>query len=592
MKRAPIVGRTLWLALPLLASCAASQKEQPVSSQPPPPPPPTEQSVTQDAIAAPATEPEAAAPAPQRNEEAVMVERKESAPMAKLAAKKDSAKQGAPAASVASAPSPAPMVAADTEVAVASEQYEAVAENAYLSPKINAFSTFSIDVDTAAYSNARRYLTNGSLPPKDAVRIEEFVNYFDYNYPPPMGKEPFSINTEIATCPWNPAHRLAMIGLQGRKMDAGQLPAFNLTFLLDTSGSMGDANKLPLLKEAFKLLVAEMRPQDKIAIVTYAGSAGLVLPPTSGNNKAAIVAALDNLGAGGSTAGGAGIQLAYDTASANLVKGGNNRVILATDGDFNVGLSDNAGLTKLIEEKRALGIFLTVLGFGMGNYKDARMEMLADKGNGNYAYIDTLREAKKVLVTQLTGTLFTIAKDVKLQIEFNPAKVKGYRLVGYENRMLKKEDFEDDKKDAGELGAGHVVTAFYEIIPAGAQEKVVGEEGKVEHAAQSFSGANSDKLMMVNLRYKQPKEDKSQLITQTTSDSQVAVAKSSENFRFGTAVAELALLLRDSSHKGKANYANVIERAKSGLGKDAYGYRAEFVELAEKAKRLAAAAGR
>ena len=340
------------------------------------------------------------------------------------------------------------------------EEYDRIYENPFLEAEGNPLSTFSIDVDTASYANSRRFLRNGQLPPKDAVRIEEFINYFNYDYPAPTGEDPFSINCELSACPWNDKHELLLIGLQGKKVEVAQFPPNNLVFLADVSGSMNRPNKLPLLKASLRLLVDKIRPEDKVALVVYAGSARMVLNSTSGKNKRKITEAIDSLRAGGSTAGGAGIRLAYQIAKDNFMPKGNNRIILATDGDFNIGRSSIAEMTRLIESKRDDGIFLTVLGFGMGNYKDSKMETLADKGNGNYAYIDNIREAKKALVTEMGGTLYTIAKDVKLQLEFNPATVSSYRLIGYENRMLKKEDFNDDKKDAGELGAGHRVTAL------------------------------------------------------------------------------------------------------------------------------------
>ena len=346
------------------------------------------------------------------------------------------------------------------------EQYNRIYDNEFLMAKDNPLSTFSIDVDTASYSNIRRFLNNNQLPPKDAVRIEEMINYFSYDYPQPKENEPFSVTTEVAACPWNKDHQLVLIGLQGRNVETANLPPSNLVFLLDVSGSMQDTDKLPLIKSAFRLLVDQLRPQDRVSIVVYAGSSGLVLDSTPGDQKQVILQAIDSLNAGGTTAGGEGIKLAYEIAKKNLMKDGNNRVILATDGDFNVGVSSDGDLIRMIEEKRNDGIFLTILGFGMGNYKDAKMEQLADKGNGTIAYIDNLLEAKKVFVSGLSGTLLTIAKDVKIQVEFNPTKIKAYRLIGYENRMLKKEDFNDDKKDAGEIGAGHSVTALYEIALA------------------------------------------------------------------------------------------------------------------------------
>ncbi len=467
------------------------------------------------------------------------------------------------------------------------EAYDRIYENPFLSALENPLSTFSIDVDTASYANTRRFINRSQLPPADAVRVEEFINYFTYDYPNPKGKTPFSITTEISTAPWNEDHRLVHVGLQGKKVDISKLPAQNLVFLLDVSGSMNSPNKLPLLKAAFKLLVGQMRPEDRVAIVVYAGAAGLVLPSTNGNEGDKIVAALDSLSAGGSTAGGAGIKLAYKTAIDNFIKGGNNRIILATDGDFNVGQSSDGELVRMIEEKREHGVFLTILGFGMGNYKDSKMEKLADKGNGNYGYIDSILEAKKMLVTEMGGTLLTIAKDVKIQVEFNPAKVKGYRLIGYENRMLRKEDFDDDKKDAGELGAGHTVTVLYEIIPAGSKEEIPGSgDLKYQDSKVSDAAKKSKELMTVKLRYKKPDGDKSKLIVQPLIDTDVALKKSSDNFRFSAAVAAFGLILRDSKHKGDATFEDVIAMAKNAKGKDKEGYRYEFIKLVEKASLL------
>jgi len=469
------------------------------------------------------------------------------------------------------------------------EQYDRIYENPFKAALKEPLSTFSIDVDTASYSNSRRFIgQQHRLPPKDAVRVEEWINYFRYDYPDPRGKHPFSITTELSQCPWKKGHRLMMIGLQGKKVDAGQLPPMNLVFLMDVSGSMSSPNKLPLLKRSFHLLVDEMRPQDRVAMVVYAGAAGMVLPPTSGKKKGAIMAALERLNAGGSTAGGAGIKLAYKVATDNFIKGGNNRIILATDGDFNVGQSSDSELVRLIEQKRKLGIFLTVLGFGMGNYKDSKMEKLADKGNGNYAYLDSILEAKKVLVTEMGATLLTIAKDVKIQVEFNPAKVKAYRLIGYENRMLRAQDFNDDKKDAGELGAGHNVTAIYEIIPAGSKEKVPGiDELKYQKAALSDAARSSGELATVKLRYKPPKKNKSILLKRPVKDRALPWSKASINLRWATAVAEAALLLRGSKHRGTASWKSLQRRAKGALGQDPYGYRAEFIRLTKAAEQLA-----
>lgn len=464
------------------------------------------------------------------------------------------------------------------------ENYAAIQENIFHRPADEPLSTFSIDVDAASYSNVRRFLTQGQRPPVDAVRVEEMINYFDYEYPQPKGEDPFSINTEVAQAPWNPQHHLVHIGLQGKAIPTENLPPSNLVFLIDVSGSMSDANKLPLLKSSFKLLVNQLRPVDKVAIVVYAGAAGLVLPATPGDKKDIIVEALNKLEAGGSTAGGAGIQLAYMVAKENFVEGGNNRVIIATDGDFNVGESSDAGMERLIEEKRKDGIFLTVLGYGMGNYKDSKMEILADKGNGNYAYIDNILEAKKVLVNEFGGTLFTIARDVKIQVEFNPAKVQAYRLVGYENRLLNKEDFNDDRKDAGELGSGHTVTALYEIIPVGIKSNFVPVDPLKYQQYTPSEGAKSDELMTVKLRYKQPEGDASKLLTAVIQDS--PEARQSENFQWSAAVAGFGMLLRDSEFKGEMTYDKVLSLATAARGDDKNGYRTEFINLVRSAMLL------
>ncbi len=464
------------------------------------------------------------------------------------------------------------------------EEYSTIQENGFKKVLDDALSTFSIDVDAASYSNMRRFINNGQLPPKDAVRIEELINYFTYGYKNPNGDDPFSINTEVALAPWNKKHLIAQIGLQGKKIDLDNLPASNIVFLLDVSGSMSSPNKLPLLKSAFKLLANELRPQDKVSIVVYAGAAGLVLSPTDGNNKDKIMQALDKLQAGGSTAGGAGIKLAYKIAKENFVEGGNNRVVLATDGDFNVGASSNAEMERLIEEKRKDGVFLTVLGFGMGNYKDSKMETLADKGNGNYAYIDNMKEAKKVLVNEFGGTMFTIAKDVKIQVEFNPAVVQAYRLIGYENRMLNNEDFNDDKKDAGELGSGHTVTALYEIIPVGVESDFVKNIDPLKYQSNDTQvTGNNNELLTVKFRYKKPDGNKSKLITEVVKNE---IRKSSSNLDWSMAVAGFGMLLRDSEFKGDLTYATVLELAKSSKGDDELGYRREFIELVDLAKGM------
>jgi Ca-activated chloride channel family protein len=470
------------------------------------------------------------------------------------------------------------------------EGYDHISENRFLKVSDNPLSTFSIDVDAASYSNVRRFLNQGQLPPAGAVRIEEMINYFHYDYPQPGNNVPFSINTEISDAPWNKDHKLVLIGLQGKKIPTAGLPPSNLVFLIDVSGSMNIPNKLPLVKASMKMLVDQLREEDKVAMVVYAGAAGLVLPPTSGADKTKIKDAIDNLDAGGSTAGGAGIRLAYKTAKEFYVKEGNNRVILCTDGDFNVGESSDDSMERLIEEERKSGVFLTVLGYGMGNYKDSKMQKLADKGNGNHAYIDGMSEARKVLVNEFGGTLFTIAKDVKLQLEFNPAKVQGYRLIGYENRMLAKEDFNDDKKDAGELGSGHTVTALYEVIPVGVQDTFLTKVDDLKYQKNKGTATNSsntDEILTVKFRYKAPDSDVSKLIEHAVMDKQIPIARTSENYRFATAVAEMGMLLRNSPFRSKATFANVIELARKAKGTDEEGYRAEFIRLAENASLLA-----
>ena len=464
------------------------------------------------------------------------------------------------------------------------EGYSAISENNYKNAVETPVSTFSIDVDAASYSNVRRFLSNGQKPPIDAVRIEEMINYFNYNYEQPDGEHPFAIHHEIAECPWNKDNLLLHIGLQGKKMETENLPASNLVFLLDVSGSMDSPNKLPLLKKAFKLLVNQLRDEDRVAIVVYAGSSGLVLPSTKGHNKEKILNALNKLNAGGSTAGTAGLKLAYKVARENFIDGGNNRIILATDGDFNVGISSNAEMERLIEKEREKGVFISVLGFGMGNYKDDKMEIIADKGNGNYSYIDNILEAKKVLVNEFGGTLFTIAKDVKIQIEFNPAIVEEYRLIGYENRLLNKEDFDDDKKDAGELGSGHNVTALYEIKLA--KKKKRDQNLKYQNTELSAKALSKDEIATVKFRYKKPEGKKSILMVKElpmrTNSEQVL----SDNYRFSAAVAGFGLLLRESKHKGNCNYRMLIDLAQSAKGEDKEGYRSEFIRLMKLAKHL------
>jgi Ca-activated chloride channel family protein len=469
------------------------------------------------------------------------------------------------------------------------EDYEGLDENTFQEATQNPLSTFSIDVDAASYSNMRRFINNGQNPPKDAVRIEEMINYFNYDYKQPTGQDPFSINTEVAPAPWNEKHQLVHIGLQGKVIPTENLPASNLVFLLDVSGSMFAQNKLPLLKSGLKMLVDQLREEDKVSIVVYAGAAGCVLPPTSGKEKDKIIEALQNLQAGGSTAGGAGIELAYKIAKENFMKEGNNRIILATDGDFNVGASSNEAMEDLIEKKRKEGVFLTVLGFGMGNYKDSKMEILADKGNGNYAYIDNILEAKKVLVNEFGGTLFTIAKDVKIQVEFNPANVTAYRLIGYENRKLNNEDFNNDKKDAGELGSGHTVTALYEIIPKGVDSyfKPIDDLKYQKNEPKTEKVTYGDELLTVKFRYKAPDEEVSQLIVKTVENTITALDKTSDNFRWSAAVATYGMLLKDSDYLEKGDYQLVIDLAKSAKGKDENGYRIEFIKLVESSSMMA-----
>ena len=465
------------------------------------------------------------------------------------------------------------------------EDYDNIVENRFLKTSVNPLSTFSIDVDGASYSNVRRFLQNGQLPPAGAVRVEELINYFHYDYPQPKDDAPFSINTEMAECPWNNKNKLVMIGLQGRKISVDNLPASNIVFLIDVSGSMEDENKLPLVKSSIKLLIEQLREEDRVSMVVYAGNAGLVLPSTSGAQKQKISDAVDRLEAGGSTAGGAGIQLAYKVARENFLKQGNNRVILCTDGDFNVGVSSDASLVQLIEKERESGVFLTVLGYGMGNYKDNKMQQLADRGNGNHAYIDNLNEAKKVLVNEFGGTLFTIAKDVKLQIEFNPTKVQAYRLIGYENRLLNKEDFNNDKKDAGDIGSGHTVTALYELIPVGVESDFIEDVDPLKYSkAGKATMGDNDEMMNIKFRYKQPDGVKSMLLEHAVKNDKVV--KTSDNFRFVAAVAEFGMLLNNSAFKQGSSFNNARKLADGAIGKDEEGYRKEFIELISKARRL------
>ncbi|WP_346859984.1 von Willebrand factor type A domain-containing protein [uncultured Draconibacterium sp.] len=457
------------------------------------------------------------------------------------------------------------------------ENYSTIHENGFKNAKTSPLSTFSIDVDNASYSNVRRFINQGSLPQTDAVRIEEMINYFTYDYPEPQGEHPFSVTTELSKCPWNTAHYLMHVGLKGKSIEKENLPASNLVFLLDVSGSMSSYNKLPLVKRAFSMLVNELRPNDRVAIVVYAGAAGKVLDSTPGNEKKEILDALEKLNAGGSTAGGEGLKLAYKLANENFIEGGNNRIILATDGDFNVGISSTSEMERLVEMERENGVFMTVLGFGMGNIKDDKMEVIADKGNGNYAYIDNIQEARKVFITEFGGTLFTIAKDVKFQLEFNPAQVKSYRLVGYENRLLNDEDFNDDTKDAGEMGAGHTVTALYEIIPAHTVEGAPLVDTLKYQTSENVSGKIATELLTIKLRYKEPDGNKSKLM-ETVVASRL-IKNTSDDFRFSAAVASFGMVLRDSEFKGTSSLSSILDLARDAKGTDEEGYRSEFIQL-------------
>ena len=475
----------------------------------------------------------------------------------------------------------------DMDTRMNTEEYDRIQENGFKSVADTPLSTFSIDVDPASYSNMRRFINRGELPPADAIRTEELVNYFSYDYPKPTGNDPVKITVEAGTCTWNTAHRLVRIGLKAKEIPTEQLPASNLVFLIDVSGSMWGANRLDLVKSSLKLLVNNLRNKDKVAIVTYAGSAGVKLEATSGGDKQKIREAIDELTAGGSTAGGAGIHLAYQIAKKNFISDGNNRIILCSDGDFNVGVSSAEGLEQLIEKERKSGVHLTVLGYGMGNYKDKKIQVLAEKGNGNHAYIDNLQEANRVLVGEFGATLHTVAKDVKLQVEFNPSQVQAYRLIGYESRLLKDEDFNNDAKDAGDMGAGHTVTAFYEVIPAGVKNEYVGKVDDLKYQKKekmTLKPTGSDELLTVKLRYKAPDKDVSRKMELPFVDNKGDSVSS--DFRFASAVAMFGQLLRDSDFKGTADYDKVIKLAKQGLNNDERGYRREFIRLVEAAKGL------
>lgn len=479
-----------------------------------------------------------------------------------------------------------PAMPYNVSIAEDNEEYGVFRENRFIPVKSEALSTFSLDVDAASYGNIRRMINQGQMPQKDAVRVEELINYFSYNYPQPEGEHPVNIVTEAAVCPWNAKHQLVRIGVKAREIPSEKLPASNFVFLIDVSGSMWGPQKLDLVKSSLRLLVNNLREKDKVSIVVYAGAAGEVLPATPGSDRQKIREAIEKLSAGGSTAGGEGIQLAYKIAEKNFINGGNNRIILCTDGDFNVGVSSSKDLESLIESKRKSGVYLTVLGYGMGNYKDKKLQILAEKGNGNHAYIDNIQEANKVLVNEFGSTMFTVAKDVKIQVEFNPAQVNAYRLVGYETRLLNKEDFNDDTKDAGELGSGHTVTALYEIVPVGVESNFGNvDDLKYQPSKKEKSNSTSltDELLTVKLRYKQPESNSSQKIEVPVKAS---VKEASDDYKFVMAVTMFGQLLRDSDFKGSATYAKVIELARKGLVNDQNGYRREFVRLAESVNQM------
>ena len=480
-----------------------------------------------------------------------------------------------------------------TDGAFTREAYDHITENEFKNPVDHPLSTFSIDVDTASYANVRRFLNGGRLPPPDAVRVEELINYFPYDYAGPDSETPFAVHVDAASAPWKPEHRLVRIGLQGETVDLSERPDANLVFLIDVSGSMSSSNKLELVQRSMNLLVEQMEGRDRIAVVVYAGASGLALPSTTANNQETIKHAINNLQSGGSTNGGAGIELAYSVARQHFIEGGINRVILCTDGDFNVGTTDRGSLSRLIEEKAKTGVFFSVLGFGMGNYQDATMEELSNKGNGNYGYVDSIREARKVFVDQMLGTLMTIAKDVKIQVEFNPALVGAYRLIGYENRMLAKEDFNDDTKDAGEIGAGHSVTALYEIVPAGLAANTTPSVDplKYQNPAVRQTAVRSDELLTVKLRYKQPDADDSQLIEKPFVDPGAAFAAASDDFRFAASVAAFGMLLRNSRYTEAMTLDEALDLARQAKARDPGGLRSEFIELIEKARQLTGQGG-
>lgn len=469
------------------------------------------------------------------------------------------------------------------------EDYDHIVENVFQSTAVSPLSTFSIDVDAASYTNVRRYLNSGKMPPAGSVRVEEMINFFRYAYPEPVGDEhPVAMYTEAAPCPWNQKHVLVHVGMKGKQLPLNNLPASNLVFLVDVSGSMQDYNKLPLVKKSLAMLTSQLRPDDRVSIVVYAGAAGLVLEPTSGQKKDVILEALNRLEAGGSTAGGEGIELAYATARKNFIDGGNNRIVLATDGDFNVGGSSDADMVELVTRNRNSGVYLSVLGFGMGNYKDNKMQKLADNGNGNHYYVDDISEAKRIFMQEFGSTLYTIANDVKLQVEFNPAQVSAYRLIGYENRLLQDRDFNDDQKDAGELGSGHTVTALYEIIPAGVEDSfVVAIDPLRYQQPKSMATMLTDELMNIKIRYKKPGSTVSQLLVHPVKLSTLSTAQTSDNFRFSAAVAAFGMMLRNSAFKQQSSYEMVLQLAQSASANDDSGFRNEFCRLVSSIDKIA-----
>ncbi|WP_339136296.1 MAG: VWA domain-containing protein [Candidatus Electrothrix sp. GW3-4] len=483
---------------------------------------------------------------------------------------------------------PSPSITSQPTPKWNTESYNAQNENGFINTTNDPLSTFSIDVDTASYSNVRRFINEGRIPPKGAVRIEELINYFSYTYPQPDNEHPFSVTPELGPCPWNDSHKLVRIGLKAKDMDKKDLPPSNLVFLIDVSGSMSSPNKLPLLQKSMKMLVKQLGKNDRIALVVYAGHDQVMLPPTPGSEQQKITAAIDALGAGGSTHASSGILTAYQLAAQSFLPNGNNRIILASDGDFNVGITSRGELQKLVEEKRKSGVYLTVLGFGMGNYHDDTMEILADKGNGNYAYIDNLLEAKKVMVKEMSGTLFALAKDVKIQVEFNPAQVDAYRLIGYENRALADEDFNDDQKDAGEIGVGHTVTALYELIPVGATGQPTVDPLKYQKTKQTSESQYADELMTIKLRYKPLQATESVLLSRVVKDNDITLEETSNDFRFAAAVAGFGMLLSDSKHADGISWPQILTQAKGAKDKDEEGYRAEFIRLVEAIELLVA----